>query len=51
MPQKNATPTREQAASLRRAGLNAWDWVVIKDLKLTLIVRNRCTGVVKLIDK
>ena len=51
MAQKNATPTREQAVSIRRARLNPCDWVVVKELKLTLIIRNRWTSVVKLIDK
>lgn len=51
MAQKNAIPTREHAASLRKAGLRPEYWVVVKELRVTLIVRNRQTCEIRLIDK
>ena len=51
MAQKNATPNREQAAILRRNGLDPHYWTIVKELHLTLIVRNRVTYEVKLVNK
>jgi hypothetical protein len=51
MAQKNATPTREQQASIKAAGLNHMYWTVLKDLPSSLIIRHRITGEVKYINK
>ena len=51
MAQKNATPTAEQQLTIVRAGLKPIEWVVIKDLKYSMIIRNRLTNEVKLIGK
>ena len=49
--QKNATPTRVQQEVLRRNGLNALTWVIIKELNHSMIVKHRITGEVKVINK
>ena len=49
--QKNATPTREQQEDLKRAGLKPYQWAVIKDLNIQMILRNRVTGEFKVINK
>lgn len=51
MKQKNATPTKEQAAILRRKGLNPALYVVTKELPYSLIVKNRETGEFEIIEK
>lgn len=51
MAQKNATPTRSQQASIKAAGLNAAEWVVVKELPSQLIIRNRDTNQHKLINR
>lgn len=51
MKQKNATPSREQAETLRKNGLNRLEWTVVNDLNNSMIVRNRFTGEFKVIDK
>jgi hypothetical protein len=51
MAQKNATPTREQQASIKAAELNPIYWVVLKDLPSSLIIKHRWTGEVKYINK
>ena len=51
MAQKNATPTAEQMINIAKAGLNPHYWVVVKDLKYSMILRNRETNEVKLIGK
>lgn len=51
MAQKNATPTKEQKAALKKNGLPEYLWVVMKDVGRSLIVRHRITGEVKLIEK
>lgn len=51
MAQKNASPSKSQAEVIKRNGLNALTWVVIKDLNNSMIVKHRITGEVKVIDK
>ena len=51
MPQKNATPNREQKAVLARHGLRPLEWVVIKELTHSLIIKNRITGEFKVVEK
>ena len=51
MAQKNATPTKEQQALLKNAGLSALAWTVVKEFPNSMIVRNRVTGDFKLIQK
>lgn len=49
--QKNTTPTQEQQAVMRRNHLKPWEWTVIKELRTILIIRNRVTSQVRMIDK
>ena len=51
MAQKNASPTREQAAAIKKNGLRSWEWVVLQDLMHTMIIKHRITGDVKHINK
>ena len=51
MAQKNATPTKGQRTSIVNAGLRAAAWVVIKELRERLIIKNRFTGEVRVIKK
>lgn len=51
MAQKNATPNKAQQEVLKRNGLNALTWVVIKDLNHSMIVKHRFTGEVEVINK
>ena len=51
MAQKNATPTKAQAASIKRAGLNPKEWTVAKELVYSMFIRNRDTGAVQRIKK
>lgn len=51
MAQKNATPTREQQAAMKRGGLKPEWWTVVRDLTYSLIVRNKLTGEFKYIEK
>lgn len=51
MAQKNATPNKAQQEVLKRNGLNALTWVVIKELDHSMIVKHRITGEVKVINK
>lgn len=51
MVQKNATPTAEQKVTIAKAGLKPTEWVVIKDLLYSMIIRSRLTNEVKLIGK
>ena len=51
MAQKNASPNSEQARILEKNGLNKYEWVVVRELGHSMIVRERVTGVVKMIDK
>ena len=51
MAQKNATPTKEQKDILERNGLKAMCWTVIQDFQHGMIVRNKLTGDVKMLNK
>lgn len=51
MAQKNASPTREQAQTIARHGLDRLSWVVIKDLRNSMIIKNRFTEEFKVIEK
>lgn len=51
MAQKNATPTKEQIALLKQAGLSVLNWVVVKEFANSMIVRCRVTGEFKMIEK
>ena len=51
MAQKNATPTKEQQEVLRKNGLRPYEWTIVKDLRNNMIVRNRYTNDVKMIEK
>ena len=50
MAQKNATPSRIQQASIRAAGLNPEEWVVVKELPSQLIIHKRNTDRYEMID-
>lgn len=51
MAQKNATPTKEQQAVLKKHKLPEYLWTVMKEYGHALMVRHRITGEVKVIDK
>lgn len=51
MAQKNATPTKEQQESLKKAGLDPLYWEIARELPLSLVVHNRQTGEWRMIDK
>ena len=51
MAQKNASPTREQAASITHAGLDPKEWVIAKELVCIMFIRNRKTNQVRRIKK
>lgn len=51
MAQKNATPTKEQKAILKKHELIPWEWVVIKEMQYSMIVKHRVTGDIKHIEK
>ena len=51
MKQKNSSPTREQAEILRKNRLNPAEYVVVKDLKQSMIVKHRYSGEHQLIKK
>ena len=49
--QKNAAPTREQQAALKKAGLDPLYWEIARELPLSLVVHNRQTGEWRMIGK
>ena len=51
MKQKNDSPTKEQAEILRRNKLNPAEYIVVKDLNGTMIVKHRYSDEHKLISK
>lgn len=51
MAQKNATPSKEQQMDICHAGLNPADWVVVKDLLYSMIIRHRYTNEYRMIGK
>ena len=50
MAQKNA-PTKEQQEVMKKNKLPPLTWVVVKDLKYSMIVKHRITGEFRVIDK
>lgn len=51
MKQKNASPTKEQADILRKNQLNPAEYVVVKDLKQSMIVKHRYSGEHQIVKK
>ena len=51
MAQKNATPTRKQQDVLARHGLRSLEWVVIKELPHSLIIKHRITHEFRVAEK
>ena len=51
MVQKNATPTKDQKATLARNGLRPELWVVVNETPRCLIVKQRITCEFKVINK
>ncbi len=51
MAQKNASPTKKQMEIIKANGLTPADWVVVKELPHSLIVRNRGTGAFEVTQK
>ena len=51
MGQKNATPTKEQKAVMKKRGLQPAFWVVVNETPRALIVKQRITGEFRLISK
>lgn len=51
MAQKNATPSKAQAAILKRNKLNPLLWVVTQEFGDNLIVKHRITGEYRVIGK
>lgn len=49
--QKNATPNKEQAEIIRRAGLNPVYYTVVRNLNNSMIIRDRRDGSVQIIEK
>ena len=51
MAQKNTTPNKDQARIIKANGLTPIEWVVMRDLNHSMIIKHRITHEVKLIDK
>lgn len=51
MSQKRMSMTDDQKASIRNAKLDPLWWKVLRDLPTSLMIVNRATGEVKIIDK
>ena len=51
MAQKNATPTRDQQAAIKRAGLDPREWTVKKELPSQLIIIRRGDKAMRMIGK
>ncbi len=51
MSQKNATPTKAQAETLRRKGLDIHAWAVVREFPNSMIIRDRHTGEFRIIEK
>lgn len=51
MAQKNATPTKAQAESMKRNGIaTPFVWAVVKDYGHAMIIRNRLDGEFRVIE-
>ena len=44
MMQKNAFPKRWQRTTMQKNGLDPNEWVVVREMNHTMIVRNRASG-------
>ena len=51
MAQKNATPSREQQEILRRNYLDPLHWTIVRDLRYSMIIRNRQSGETRVVCK
>lgn len=51
MAQKNATPTRQQTEYIRRSGRDPLYYTVIRELPHSLIVMDRLTKAVAIVEK
>ena len=51
MAQNNATLTKEQHGVMTKNKLTPLTWVVVNDLKYSMIVKHRITGEFRVIDK
>jgi len=51
MAQKNANPSQEQAQIITKRGLDKFLWVVVKELRNSMIIKHRYTGEFKVIEK
>lgn len=51
MTQKTATPSKAQQEIIRRAGLDPQDYVVMRELMYSIIVRCRDTGKIEILSK
>lgn len=49
--QSRSTPSKEQAAHIRAAGLDPNEYTVINELCFTMFIRHRASGAVKMISK
>lgn len=51
MAQKNADPSKQQAEIIRQNNLDPRHFTVIKELNHSMIIKNRFTKEVRMIDK
>lgn len=51
MAQKNATPSRIRQDSIRAAGLDPNEWVVVKELITLMIIHKKGTDQYQIIDR
>lgn len=51
MKKKNTSPSKEQAAILRRNQMNPAEYIVVKELTFSLIVKHRYSGEYQTIKK
>ena len=51
MKQKNASPSKEQQEIIRKNCLNPAEYVVVKDLKQSMIVKHRYSGEHQIVNK
>lgn len=49
--QKNAYPNKAQMATMKRAGLNPLEWVVVRELTSSLIIKKRGTDEYQIVKK
>ena len=51
MAQKNATPSLAQQDVMKKNGLKPHEWVVVRELGHSMIIRSRIDNSVKMINK